>query len=151
MGDDSSDSVHVYRAYYHDIVIRPGAARVDVSDVQLLRWYHKRVDVRKPTLRFSEFQDAFLELAPHYYHYEGDRIEDNPAIITHEMSPDPALTVAAGPDTGEDLSDHDDEISLAPDQPVATDNGESQGQQPASKRAGSPSHTRQAKTTSHRN
>jgi hypothetical protein len=30
MGDDTSDSVHVYRAYHHDIVQRPGAARVDV-------------------------------------------------------------------------------------------------------------------------
>ena len=91
MGDDTSDSVHVYRAYYHDIQPRAGAARVDISDVQLLRWFNKRVDVRKPTLHFSEFQDAFLELAPDYYHYEGDRI-NHPAIITPDMSADPELT-----------------------------------------------------------
>jgi hypothetical protein len=98
MGDDTSDSIHVYRAYYHDIIQRGGAERVDVSDVQMLRWYHKRVDLRKPTLRFSEFQDAFLELAPHYYHYEGDHRDDTPAtIITPDMSTDPELTVAPGP------------------------------------------------------
>ena len=89
MGDDTSDSVHVYRSFYHDIVQRSGAARVDVSDVQLMRWYHKRVDVRKPTLHFSEFREAFLELAPQYYAYEGDRYDNDPAIITPDMSPDP--------------------------------------------------------------
>jgi hypothetical protein len=35
------------------------------------------------------FKEAFLELAPHYYHYEGDRIEENLAIITSDISPDP--------------------------------------------------------------
>ena len=104
MGDDSSDSVHVYRAYYHDIISKPGAARVDVSDVQLLRWLHKRADVRKPTLHFNEFREAFLELAPHYYYYEGDRV-DGPAIITPDMSTDPELSVADHPDAGEDESE----------------------------------------------
>eukprot|EP01036_Dinobryon_divergens_P033645 gene33645-biopygen26640 len=111
---------HVYRSYYHDIVQRSGTARVDVSDVQLMRWYHKRVDVRKPTLHFSEFREAFLELAPHYYHYEGDRFEDNPAIITPDISPDPELTAATGPHTGEDLSDHD-ESQVSTGHPALTD------------------------------
>ena len=68
MEDDTSDSVYVYCAYYHDTQSRQGATRVDVSDVQLLRWLHKCADVPKPTLHFSEYQDAILELAPQYYH-----------------------------------------------------------------------------------
>ena len=96
MGDDTSDSVYVYRAYYHDIQSRPGAARVDVSDVKMLRWLHKRADVRKPTLHFSEFQDAFLELAPHYYHYEGDRI-DHPAGVNRYVVAVDNLTNLGGP------------------------------------------------------
>ena len=85
------------------------------------RRYHKRVDVRKPTLRFSEFQDAFLELAPHYYHYEGDNYDDTPAIITPDMSTDPELTVAPGPSTGEDLRGNDDEPDDTGNTAVADD------------------------------
>ena len=96
MGDSTSDSVYIlYRAFHHDLVERAGAARVDVSEVQLLRWYGKRVDVRKPTLHFNEFRrEAFLELAPHYYFYEDGKIS-HPAIVTPDMLPDPELTADA--------------------------------------------------------
>jgi hypothetical protein len=115
-----------------------------------MRWYHKRVDVRKPTLHFSEFREAFLKLAPQYYTYEGDRFEDNPAIITPDMSPDPELTVATEPDTGEDLNYHD-ETQETNAQTVPTDAGEPPGQPSATKPAVSSSHKRKAKHTPHRN
>eukprot|EP01036_Dinobryon_divergens_P035206 gene35206-biopygen27828 len=66
------------------------------------------------------------------------------------MSTDPELIAAIGPETGEDLIDHN-EIADEADRPVTNDVHEPPGQQPASKRAGSPSHKRKAKSTSHRN
>jgi hypothetical protein len=150
MGDDSSDSVHVYRAYYHDIISKPGAARVDVSDVQLLRWLHKRADVRKPTLHFNGFREAFLELAPHYYHYDDGNRVDGPAIITPDMSIDPELSVADPPDAGEDES----EQATVPEPtellvPVDADES-SQGKTKVS-RAHPPAHKSKAKPMPHRN
>jgi hypothetical protein len=122
----------VYRAYYHDIISKPGAARVDVSDVQL-RWLHKRADMRKPTLQFNEFRKAFLELAPHYYFYEGDRV-DGPAIITPDMSTDPELSVADHPDAGEDESEQATEPEPT-EQPAPVDVDESSQEQPKVSRA----------------
>jgi hypothetical protein len=144
MRDDSSDSVHVYRAYYHNIIQNAGAARVDVSDVQMLRW-------RKPTLHFNAFREAFLDLAPHYYYYyyEGDRV-DGPAIITPDMSVDPELSVADHPDAGKDESEQSNEPQQV-EQPAHVDVDEPSRESPAVPRARSPTRKSKAKTMPHRN
>ena len=82
-----------------------------MSEVQLLRWYGKRVDVRKPTLHFNEFQEAFLELAPEYY-YEDGKI-NHPAIITPDMLPDPELTAAVSRNQDGSSSDSGEETGSA--------------------------------------
>ena len=58
--------------------------------------------------------------------------------------------MAAGPDSGEDISDHDDPQVTAGDAAITND-GEHSGQPPAAQRAGSPSHKRKVKSTPHRN
>ena len=54
-GDDNmaKDAALIYLPFHHQLVSRAGAERVDVSEIQLLRWYGKRIDVRKPTLTFE--------------------------------------------------------------------------------------------------
>ena len=71
-GDDTltKDAVYIYLPFHHQLVSRAGAERVDVSELQLLRWYGKRVDVRKPTLTFGEVRKGMLELAPEIFEDE---------------------------------------------------------------------------------
>eukprot|EP01036_Dinobryon_divergens_P033903 gene33903-biopygen26838 len=135
-----------YRFAFGDIVVHPLEKGIEYKKFSL----KNDVGFYMGNDTSDSFREAFLELAPHYYHYEGDRFEDNPAIITPDMSPDPELTAASGPDTGEDLSDHD-EPQVSNGQPALTDAGESPGQSPTTKRAVSPTHKRKAKHTLHRN
>ena len=102
MGDDlpTKDSVYIYRPFYHDLYKRAGAARVDVSEIQLLRWYGKRVDVRKPTITFGEFKNAALELLP--VGYEEAEKDESPAIIAPDLVDEAALYAG-------EYSDHADE------------------------------------------
>ena len=85
---------------------------MDVSDVQLLRWYGKRVDVRKPTLRFGEIKDALLELVPHYFDDGPDKLatasaehaadataSDAPNTTGVPMEVDTTTTQGDSPDT----------------------------------------------------
>ena len=71
-GDDdmTKDAAYIYLPFHHHLVSRAGAERVDVSELQLLRWYGKRVDVRKPTLAFGEVRKGMLELAPEVFEDE---------------------------------------------------------------------------------
>jgi len=71
-GDDemTKDAAYIYLPFHHQLVSRAGAERVDVSELQLLRWYGKRVDVRKPTLTFGEVRKGLLELAPETFENE---------------------------------------------------------------------------------
>ena len=109
MGDDlpTKDSVYIYRPFYHDLYKRAGAARVDVSEIQLLRWYSKRVDVRKPTITFGEFKNAALELLPVGYE-EAEKYE-SPAIIAPDLVDEAALYA------GEDSEHADEEDSSGGD------------------------------------
>ena len=77
-GDDdmTKDAAFIYLPFHHQLVSRAGAERVDVSEIQLLRWYGKRVDVRKPTLTFGEIRKGMLDLAP-------DVFEDGIPTVQH--------------------------------------------------------------------
>jgi hypothetical protein len=73
--------------YYHYMLPRAGVIRINVSELQLLRWYGKRVDVRKPTLTFGEFRKGLLQLVPFTFQEE-DGVQPNNAPKITEGSDD---------------------------------------------------------------
>ena len=79
---EMKDGVWMYMPYFHYMLPRAGVTRINVSELQLLRWYGKRVDVRKPTLTFGEFRKGLLQLVPFTFEEE-DGVQPNnvPKII----------------------------------------------------------------------
>ena len=60
---EMKDGVWMYMPYYHYMLPRAGVIRINVSELQLLRWYGKRVDVSKPTLTFGEFRKRITPIS----------------------------------------------------------------------------------------
>ena len=114
-GDDemTKDAAYIYLPFHHQLVSRAGAERVDVSELQLLRWYGKRVDVRKPTLTFGEVRKGLLELAPETFEDE-DPTSSNTKIT--EGSDDEQYS-SDEPESDIDLNDSE----TAPDQDTPHD------------------------------
>ena len=79
---EMKDGVWMYMPYYHYMLPRAGVIRINVSELQLLRWYGKRVDVRKPTLTFGEFRKGLLQLVPFTFQEEDDVQSNNAPKIT---------------------------------------------------------------------
>lgn len=107
MGDDKAtkDDVIMYRPFYHDLIRRGGVAKLEVSELQLLRWYGKRVSVRQPTLSFNELRDGMLDLVPYIF------IDDKPNIdLPSEEHDDDDIHHAKPPS-----EQHDDDVMLHTD------------------------------------
>ncbi len=77
----------MYMPYFHYMLPRAGVTRINVSELQLLRWYGKRTDVRKPTLTFGEFRKGLLQLVPFTFEEE-DGVQLNNVPKTIEGSDD---------------------------------------------------------------
>ena len=101
----TKDSVWLYLPYYHHMLPRAGVQRLNVSELQLLRWYGKRVDVRKPTLTFGEYRKGLLQLVPFTFQEEvGAQPHYAPKIV--EGSDDEQYS-SDDPDAGDTTDDEE--------------------------------------------
>ena len=105
---EMKDGVWMYMPYFHYMLPRAGVTRINVSELQLLRWYGKRIDVRKPTLTFGEFRKGLLQLVP-FTLEEEDSVQPNnvPKIIEgsddeQDSSDDPDADDSTNDETTED-------------------------------------------------
>jgi len=55
-------SCKVYQPYEHSVIIRADTAPINVSEAQLLHWYHRRMEVHQRTLPYKEVEDAVIDL-----------------------------------------------------------------------------------------
>ena len=76
------DTHRVYRPYQHDVVIRGSVNKLEITDLQFLRWFGRRMNMRERSLPYIEFKDAvidFTDLDPSH----------NPRPTSHGNSTDP--------------------------------------------------------------
>ena len=64
MGDADSikDGSLVYMPYTHSTLVRRNGHRILISDIQLLRWYTKRRDIRRNPLPYQHTKDSIINL-----------------------------------------------------------------------------------------
>ena len=57
------DTHRVYRPYQHDVVIRGSVNKLEITDLQFLRWFGRRINMRERSLPYSEFKDAVINFS----------------------------------------------------------------------------------------
>ena len=62
--DGIKGGCQIYRPYEHRITDRSDVYRLNVSDIQLLAWYGKRVSTREATLPYRLVSEAMIDLIP---------------------------------------------------------------------------------------
>ena len=54
------DTHRVYRPYQHDVVIRGSVNKLEITDLQFLRWFGRRMAMKERNLPLNEFEDAII-------------------------------------------------------------------------------------------
>lgn len=54
------DTHRVYRPYQHDVVLRGSVNKLEITDLQFLRWFGRRMTMKERPLPYNEFEDAVI-------------------------------------------------------------------------------------------